>query len=375
MPRLGKVVGVPGSMVNSFQMDTAQSPAADAQLAAQTSQTPHVPHMPAQAQSPMLFSAEEMSAFNAFVQARRQQRSAASSAPGTPLPGWDSSPTPQPQVAVPSHTAADIPRESVEEISEEPRPQAKKQRGRPKKVAGAPQVEIVCSSKRNMNVQEKLVLARQCAAHQDEFRARATKGFWTMISRALKQETGYDLKEPRLAVGGWMDKRKQEQLDSEMGSGNEEQLGDFKAALDAFAERYYAVQAELTNNKEKAEKEFEDALVAARHREGLLFQTRDEYFNETSLSETSSLQALKSKKRKAREQADASERLIGAVDKIAGIFTGENEPVDDGKVAELQQTVKTVQQDLGALKVDMTKGMDELKSLLIQVMGSRESSS
>lgn len=53
---------------------------------------------------------------------------------------------------------------------------------------------------RGMNAQEKLVLLRRCCEPAAEFNPRNKKQFWAMIRDLLKEQTGYDLKEPRNTV-------------------------------------------------------------------------------------------------------------------------------------------------------------------------------
>lgn len=48
-----------------------------------------------------------------------------------------------------------------------------------------------------MNVQEKLVLICECYAHVYNDKSRNKLAFWEMIYRILKDQTGYDLKEPK----------------------------------------------------------------------------------------------------------------------------------------------------------------------------------
>lgn len=96
------------------------------------------------------------------------------------------------------------------------------------------------------------------------------------------------MKEPRFAVKRWMDARAQEQLDSEMTSGTEEQINELSAALDQFSERYHTVQAEITNNEEAAQQAQAESLEALQRRDQILFEARQERLNETGESDTSS---------------------------------------------------------------------------------------
>lgn len=72
---------------------------------------------------------------------------------------------------------------------------------------------------RAMNAQEKLVLIRKCCAHAYDYKPRNKLAFWEMIRKILKDQTGYDLKEPRNTVLRWVSDRGEELVSEEMGSG------------------------------------------------------------------------------------------------------------------------------------------------------------
>ena len=51
-----------------------------------------------------------------------------------------------------------------------------------------------------MNAQEKLVFIREWYEHAAEYKPRNKLAFWKMIRGIHKEQTGYDLKEPRNTV-------------------------------------------------------------------------------------------------------------------------------------------------------------------------------
>ena len=92
-----------------------------------------------------------------------------------------------------------------------------------------------------MNAQEKLVLIRECCEYAAEFKLRNKKQFWAMIRDLLKEQTGYDLKEPRNTMLRWVADIRDELVSEEMGSGTQVDQDDFKIAVEQFAQRIKAV--------------------------------------------------------------------------------------------------------------------------------------
>ena len=94
---------------------------------------------------------------------------------------------------------------------------------------------------RGMNAQEKLILIREYCEHAAEFKPRNKKQFWAMIRDLLKEQTGYDLKEPRNTMLRWVADIRDELVSEEMGSGTQVDQDDFKIAVEQFAQRIKAV--------------------------------------------------------------------------------------------------------------------------------------
>lgn len=72
-----------------------------------------------------------------------------------------------------------------------------------------------------MNAQEKLCHIRECCEHASEYKPRNKLAFWEMIRKILRDQTGYDLKEPRNIVLRWVANRGEELVSEEMGSGTQ----------------------------------------------------------------------------------------------------------------------------------------------------------
>ncbi|MCJ1348862.1 hypothetical protein MMC31_007095, partial [Peltigera leucophlebia] len=98
-----------------------------------------------------------------------------------------------------------------------------------------------------------------------EFKPRNKKQFWAMIRDLLKEQIGYDLKEPRNTVLRWVADIGDELVSEEMGSGTQVDQDNFKTAVEKFAQRIKAVGQELEtqvkSQQAKAAELFESACV------------------------------------------------------------------------------------------------------------------
>ncbi len=70
-----------------------------------------------------------------------------------------------------------------------------------------------------MNAQEKLCLIHECCEHVDEYKNGNKTALWSMISKLLKDRTGYNLLEPPNIVLWWVQAFTNELVSGEMGLG------------------------------------------------------------------------------------------------------------------------------------------------------------
>ena len=129
---------------------------------------------------------------------------------------------------------------------------------------------------RGMNAQEKLVLIRECCEHAAEFKPRNKKQFWAMIRDLLKEQTGYDLKEPRNTVLRWVADIGDELVSEEMGSGTQVDQDDFKTAVEQFAQRIKAVDQELETQVKSQQAKAAELFESARAQSAMVFGLDDE---------------------------------------------------------------------------------------------------
>ena len=129
---------------------------------------------------------------------------------------------------------------------------------------------------RAMNAQEKLVLIRECCEHSDEYKNGNKTGFWAMISKLLKDRTGYDLLEPRNTVLRWVQQLTDELVSEEMGSGTQVEQDDFKAAVEKFRERIEIVKNELSLAVKDKQAQAAELFEAVRLQRAMVFELDDE---------------------------------------------------------------------------------------------------
>ena len=129
---------------------------------------------------------------------------------------------------------------------------------------------------RNMTPQEKLVLIRECCKHADEYRTLNKTKFWAMIQELLKNQTGYDLVDPRQTIGRWVEARLDELVEEEMESGTEVEKDDFKSAVEQFTNRWQTVANEIEDMVITRQERAAKNLEAARLENNLIFQVDDE---------------------------------------------------------------------------------------------------
>lgn len=129
---------------------------------------------------------------------------------------------------------------------------------------------------RGMNAQEKLVLIRECCEHVAEFKPGNKGAFWAMICQLLKENTGYDLKEPRNTVLRWVAKRVDELVEEEMGSGTQVDQDDFKVAVEQFNDRLKTVKKELDKQVKTKQAQTAELFEAARVQSAMVFGLDDE---------------------------------------------------------------------------------------------------
>lgn len=127
-----------------------------------------------------------------------------------------------------------------------------------------------------MNAQEKLVLIRECCEHAAEFKPRNKKQFWATIRDLLKEQTGYDLKEPRNTVLCWVADIGDELVSEKMGSGTQVDQDDFKTAVEQFAQRIKAVGQGLGTQVKSQQAKAAELFESARVQSAMVFGLDDE---------------------------------------------------------------------------------------------------
>lgn len=127
-----------------------------------------------------------------------------------------------------------------------------------------------------MTPQEKLVLIRECCEHADKYKPRNKIAFWKMIRVLLKDQTGYDLLEPRVTITRWVKARINELVDKEMGSSTQVEQDDFKTAVEQFAIRMNTVQDELESAVKDKQTQAAELFEAAKLQSAMVFGLNDE---------------------------------------------------------------------------------------------------
>lgn len=127
-----------------------------------------------------------------------------------------------------------------------------------------------------MNPQEKLVLIRESCEHANEYKPRNKTAFWDMIRALLKEQTVYDLQEPRVTVTRWVKARIDELVEEEMGSGTQVEQDDFKAAVEQFASRMNSVQKNLDSAVKDKQAQAAELFEAAKLQSGMVYGLDDE---------------------------------------------------------------------------------------------------
>lgn len=97
-----------------------------------------------------------------------------------------------------------------------------------------------------------------------------------MICQLLKENTGYDLKEPRNTVLRWVAKRVDELVEEEMGSGTQVDQDDFKVAVEQFNDRLKTVKKELDKQVKTKQAQTAELFEAARVQSAMVFGLDDE---------------------------------------------------------------------------------------------------
>lgn len=145
-----------------------------------------------------------------------------------------------------------------------------------------------------MNTQEKLVLIRKYCEHLMEYKSRNKLAFWEMIRGILKDQTGYDLKEPKNTVLRWVSDRGEELISEEMGSGTQVDQDDFKAVVEQFAQRVKEVDEELESQVKWSQAKAVELYESARLQSAIVFGLDDEPIPELDApSNTSSATATR----------------------------------------------------------------------------------
>ncbi|MCJ1453593.1 hypothetical protein MMC28_003940 [Mycoblastus sanguinarius] len=128
----------------------------------------------------------------------------------------------------------------------------------------------------NMKRHKKLVLIRECCEHRDDYRPLNKTAFWNLMSRLLEEKTGYKLAQPRNTVTRWVEARVDELIEEEMGSRTEEERGDFKAAVELFAEHMDAVAEQVQDAAKTQAQKAQEAFETGRLENSMVFKVDDE---------------------------------------------------------------------------------------------------
>lgn len=97
-----------------------------------------------------------------------------------------------------------------------------------------------------------------------------------MIWVLLKDQTGYDLLEPRVIITRWVKARIDELVDEEMGSGTQVEQDNFKAAVEQFAIRMNTVQDKLESAIKDKQTWGVELFEAAKLQSAMVFGLDDE---------------------------------------------------------------------------------------------------
>lgn len=97
-----------------------------------------------------------------------------------------------------------------------------------------------------------------------------------MIRKLLKDETGYDLQEPRVTITRWVKARIDELVEEEMGSGTQVEQDDFKEAVEKFGERMDAIQKNLDSAVKDKQAQAAELFEAAKLQSEMVYGLDDE---------------------------------------------------------------------------------------------------
>ena len=97
-----------------------------------------------------------------------------------------------------------------------------------------------------------------------------------MISKLLKNRTGYDLLEPRNTVLQWLQQLIDELVSEEIGSGTQLEQDDFKAAVKKFCGRIEIVKNKLSTAVKDKQAQAAEFFEAARIQRAMVFELDDE---------------------------------------------------------------------------------------------------
>ncbi len=97
-----------------------------------------------------------------------------------------------------------------------------------------------------------------------------------MISKLLKNRTGYDLLEPRNTVLQWLQQLIDELVSEEIGSGTQVEQDDFKAAVEKFCGRIEIVKNKLSTAVKDKQAQTAEFFEAARIQRAMVFELDDE---------------------------------------------------------------------------------------------------
>lgn len=235
--------------------------------------------------------------------------------------------------------------------------------------------------KRNMKPQEKLFLIKQCVEHKMEYKPNNKGIFWQMMKDLLKEGTGYIFADPRKTVTRWVEARIEEVLDEELGSGNEELRGDFKAAVEDFTERVHEVAEDVQEQAKDKYLKAQEAYETGRLENSMVFAVDDEPipgFDAPVSSTRGSTPSIALSGKGKRKRGDEDDFLRGVTqlaesnEKSAAIMAEaiRVQRPHDMEVSGLRNEVDSLKSDIKDIKGSMEKMM----TLLGNFVNSRESS-